>query len=146
MIVGQASPEQAPELAAVHALAFDPPWTAADIGALMSSPGAFALAARAPIGLAGFILGRVAADEAEVLTLAVHPDCRRRGVATKLLGGAVGVARARGARSLFLEVSADNSAAIALYSGAGFDRVGERKGYYVRAEGSAPALVMRLLA
>ncbi len=91
---------------------------------------------------AGLVLFRVAADEAEILTLGVIPEARRAGVGRALLEAALENARARGAAALFLEVAADNAVAIALYQQAGFGTVGGRKGYYSRAGGTVDALVL----
>ena len=93
--------------------------------------------------LLGFILVSIVADEAEVLTLAVDPQYRRRGFAGALLEQAIVSAKASGAASLFLEVSTDNTAAIGLYTTFGFEDVARRKGYY-KSEGGADALVMAL--
>jgi ribosomal-protein-alanine N-acetyltransferase len=80
---------------------------------------------------------RAIAGEAEVLTLAVAPTHRRRGLASALLQAGLGQARLSGAEAAFLEVAADNAAAIALYAAAGFAQVGRRAGYYRRADGEA---------
>ena len=143
MIIEITTPDGAETLAAVHALAFDSPWSPADISALSQGPNAIMLHAREDNGVAGFILCRCIADEAEVLTLAVSPAHRRKGVARRLLENASALAEARGAGRMFLEVAADNPAAIALYEGAGFRPVGRRSGYYSRAGGSVDAVVMR---
>ena len=123
-------------LARVHAAAFDHPWPPEAFTELMAGPGVFALAATdgLPVGL---ILMRAIAGEAEVLTLAVAPTHRRLGAARALLEAGLGQARVLGAQSAFLEVAADNAAAIALYSAAGFAQVGRRAGYY-RRTGAAP--------
>lgn len=128
----------AEEAAAVHAQAFAAPWTADDIAALLTRPEVSGLTAPG-----GFILTRTIAGEAEVLTLAVAPAQRRRGLARALLAQALDAAREAGAQAAFLEVAADNQAAIALYEGAGFARVGLRRGYYSRPTGAADALVLR---
>lgn len=78
----------------------------------------------------GFIAARVAADEAEILTLAVAPAARRRGLARNLLETAVSQAFSRGATRIFLEVATGNDAARALYAGAGFSQIGVRLCYY----------------
>ncbi|MBY0338017.1 MAG: GNAT family N-acetyltransferase [Acetobacteraceae bacterium] len=78
----------------------------------------------------GFILARVAADEAEILTLAVVPEARRQGVATALVEAACAAALLAGARVMFLEVAEDNGAARALYAALGFAVAGRRRGYY----------------
>jgi ribosomal-protein-alanine N-acetyltransferase len=132
-------------LAALHAAAFDAPWSADDILRFAEDRGGFALiAAGDETGAppAGFILCRLIAGEAEVLTLAVRPDKRRRGLARALLEAAMTLAGPT-ATAMFLEVAADNPGAAALYAGAGFETVGRRAGYYGRSGGSVDALVMR---
>lgn len=91
--------------------------------------------------LDGVIVARVAADEAEILTLAVIPAARRAGVATALLNAAAHQVAAMGARAFFLEVSVRNDAARALYARAGFMEKGRRAHYY---SDRSDALVLRL--
>lgn len=130
-------PDNTPDpatMAAVHAAAYrlDRPWTLAEFQSLTASPHVFALGdARA------FVLARVIADEAEVLTIATHPDHRRKGLARALLGRFHEAARLRGATGAFLEVAADNAAALALYLSEGYRQSGQRRAYYHRAEGPA---------
>lgn len=133
-----AGPEDAAALAALHAAAFPDAerWDAAAIGGLLAMPGAFGLVLPGE----GFVLARVAADEAEILTLAVAPEARRRGHGAALLAAAMAQAVARGAAAMFLEVSERNAAAGALYVRAGFAEAGRRRRYY--ADG-ADALVLR---
>lgn len=135
--------EDAAALAAVHARAFEAGWSAADIGELLAAPGGFGLAVREAGEVGGFVLARSIAGEAEILTLAVDPAARRRGLGRGLLEAAAAAALASGAETLFLEVAADNAAAIALYQAAGFIRVGARPGYYQRADRAIDALVLR---
>jgi [ribosomal protein S18]-alanine N-acetyltransferase len=128
-------------LAALHSRCFQtpPPWAAADFTGFLSNPLAFLLVE----GDAGFLLGRAVAGEAEVLTLAVAPDARRRGLGRKLVARFLYQARLRGAESAFLEVSAENAPAIALYESAGFAKAGVRRGYYQTPEGQrTDALVL----
>ncbi len=81
-----------------------------------------------------FVLGRVTLDEAEILTLATHPDLRRRGHARSALRRFEAAVTRLGARKIFLEVAEDNAAALALYLGAGYSEIGRRPGYYRRAD------------
>ncbi|PQZ78439.1 MULTISPECIES: GNAT family N-acetyltransferase [unclassified Brevundimonas] len=127
-------------LAVIHAEAFDAPWDAASLAALLASPGVFAIKDGD-----GFILIRVVADEAEILTLAVRAAARRSGLGGRLVQAAVVRAAALGAERLFLEVAEDNVAARALYARTGFVEAGRRRGYYARADGSREdALVLSL--
>ena len=131
------------DLARVHASAFAAAWSAHDILRFAEDPGGFALLADEAGETAGFILCRVMAGEAEVLTLAVQPAFRRRGVAMALLEAALALA-ASTADAMLLEVAADNPGALALYARAGFRTVGQRAGYYARAGAAAiDAIVMR---
>jgi ribosomal-protein-alanine N-acetyltransferase len=83
-----------------------------------------------PPPIIGFITARIAADEMEILNLAVTPDQRRRGTANTLLQAATGWGIANEARRAFLEVRASNLVAIRFYSKAGFKQVGRRANYY----------------
>ncbi|MCX7684005.1 MAG: GNAT family N-acetyltransferase [Acetobacteraceae bacterium] len=132
-----AGPEQAAALAAIHAEAFPPAeaWGEAAIAGLLATPGTAALLC----GREGMAMLRVAADEAEILTLAVRPGARRRGLGRALLAAAMAAAAAAGARRMLLEVAEDNAAARALYAAAGFAPVGRRPGYY---PGGGDALVL----
>jgi [ribosomal protein S18]-alanine N-acetyltransferase len=130
--------EDATALADVHARAFANAWTAEQIADLIVRPEVFGLAAPD-----GFILLRAMAGEAEVLTLAVSPVRRRQGLGRALVSAGLQAARTAGAEAAFLEVAADNEAAIALYEDAGFRRVGLRRGYYSRPGGAIDALVLR---
>ncbi|WP_095589529.1 GNAT family N-acetyltransferase [Actibacterium ureilyticum] len=127
-------------LADLHVLCFTSPrpWTATEFRDLLRAPGTF-LATVAD----GFVLGRVIADEAELLTIAVHPDARRAGHGARLLRAFIDGARARGATRAFLEVAADNAAARGLYAAQGFTECGQRPGYYRGPDGRATdALVL----
>jgi ribosomal-protein-alanine N-acetyltransferase len=120
-------------------------WTRQDMAELLASPGVAGWAAQSDESVVGIALCRVAADEAELLTIAVQSTARRRGAGRVLLAAVVAHARDAGARSLFLEVGADNPAALALYGQLGFLTVGNRKAYYRRGEGApADAVAMRL--
>ncbi len=112
-------------LAMLHAQSFHHPWDAASLTSLLASPGVFAFTAPS-----GFVMARAAGDEAEILTLAVIPSARGRGLGRDLMSRAAAHAVILGARTLFLEVGTDNPAALALYNGMGFTRAGMRKGYY----------------
>jgi ribosomal-protein-alanine N-acetyltransferase len=121
-------------------------WSRRDIAELMASPGVAGWLAELDDATIGFALCRVATDEAELLTIAVAPDHRRRGAARALLDAVIAHARAVNARALFLEVGADNPAALALYGQAAFLAIGSRKAYYQRGERpAADATVMRLV-
>ena len=82
-----------------------------------------------------FALGRVIADEAELLTIATHPNSQGQGLGRHCLRDFCDTAQRRGAASAFLEVAADNLAALHLYESDGWQKSGLRKGYYARSAG-----------
>jgi ribosomal-protein-alanine N-acetyltransferase len=122
-------------LAALHAACFERAWDAATLSEMLAGPGTFAFAHPD-----GFVLARAAADEAEILTLAVRPSARGKGLGRVLLQAAIKKAHALGAATMFLEVGVDNPHALALYAGLGFAKVGTRKAYFEGRD----ALVLRL--
>jgi len=128
----------APVLAAIHRASFPEgeSWGADAIGLQLRFPRVFALFH--PAG--GMILARCAVDQAEVLTMGVLPGLRARGLGTALLTAGMEKAASLGAREIFLEVSARNRAAHALYIKCKFTETGRRPGYY---RGGVDALVLR---
>jgi len=135
--IEDATPADAPSLAALVARVAVPGWSEASLASSIGDADAIALVVRAGPTPIGFVLARAAAGEAEVLLVAVAPSARRRGIARRLLDAALARSRARVAH---LEVRASNAAAIALYERAGFVAVGRRPRYYDDGE---DALTMR---
>ena len=140
MIIANAA--HATACATIHGAAFPPgeAWGADAFATLLGLPGVHGLIS-ADEGPAGLVLVRLAADEAEILTLATAPAGRRQGLARRLLAAALGWAEASGAGCMFLEVAAGNAPARALYDQAGFAVCGRRRRYY---PGGDDALVLRL--
>ena len=134
----------ASELAAIHAKGFYRGWPSGEFASFLSerdTPVYVACDARRKI--AGFALIRIAADEAELLTIAVDPKWRGKKIGQALLRAAFDDLLMSPARRMFLEVSEENVAAIKLYRGQGFASIAQRVGYYPRPDGSAAtALVM----
>lgn len=117
-------------LAALHAASIVPAWSSDEFAALLVQPGVagwIALDGDEPVGL---LLARAAADEAEILTLAVLPAQRRRANARRLIGALFDWAAASSLQRLHLEVAEDNAAARALYVRCGFVPCGRRRDYY----------------
>jgi [ribosomal protein S18]-alanine N-acetyltransferase len=135
------APDYAEAMAALHCAAFPPAerWDARALAELMAMPGTFGWIADHD----AFILARIAADEAEILTLAVAPDRRRLGYGASLLAEALREAARLGARAMLLEVAEPNTAARALYAGFGFAEAGRRRRYY--ADGSDALILQRPL-
>lgn len=124
----------ADEMAELHARAFagrGRAWSAGEIAGLLESPHVVPVThGRA------FALARIAADEAELLTIATDPAHRRQGLARRVLAALEREVAARGAMRLFLEVAGDNHAARGLYGCCGFTELARRNAYY-KAPGGA---------
>jgi len=137
------------DLAEIHAASFHRGWAAAEIEALLAQDRVVTVVARrgSPFGTRrpiGFVMVRAAEDEAEVLTVAVAPRQRGRGLATRLMETVLRRLYHDRVKSVFLEVDDGNAPALALYARLGFREVGRRKNYYPKPGGPAStALVMR---
>jgi ribosomal-protein-alanine N-acetyltransferase len=150
IFVDELAREEADDIAEIHGTAFARAWSPDEFAALMADRAVFAFAGRreSMLGwrrLSGFVLVRVAADEAEILTIAVRTTSRGRGIGRLLMEEVLRRLYRERIASCFLEVDGENESAVGLYRSLGFETVGERKGYYAQREGRArPALVMRL--
>jgi [ribosomal protein S18]-alanine N-acetyltransferase len=119
-------------------------WSPRDFAELLAMPGTFGELVAVDRTEVGISLARLAADEAELLTIGVLPGHRRQGLARCLLGHVVDVAGAHDATALFLEVAEDNAAARNFYLKEGFTEVGRRPGYYGNATANTiAAIIMR---
>jgi len=140
----EARPSDAGAIAALHAASFHRGWSEQEVETLLLDRAV--IAHRATLGgkFAGFILSRQAADEAEILSVAIAAGRRGRGFARGLLTLHLQRLAGLGAHSVFLEVDENNTPAIRLYRRAGFREVGRRPNYYPGADGKpATALVLR---
>lgn len=134
------------EIAAVHEEDFKRPWSETEFAELISQDNVFGFVAR-EVGTrrpGGFVLARLTAGEAEILTIAVRRVDRRAGLGRDLMEAVLRYLHAARAETLFLEVDETNQPAIALYRRCGFAEIARRKGYYGDAKtGRTDALVMR---
>jgi ribosomal-protein-alanine N-acetyltransferase len=133
------------DIARLHAKGFYRGWSVEEFSSYILDEG------RTPIyvaidtkrRIAGFAMIRHLGDEAELITIAVDAKWRKKGIGRALLTAVLADLAMSPAKRLLLEVAADNTAAVRLYDQTGFTKVGERKGYYPRPDGSpATAIVM----
>ncbi len=128
--VERTGPDSAGKMAQIHSLCFQPFWSEGEIAAMMHMPTTVGLLARRGDEWVGMALYRVAADEAELLTIGVVPAQRCQGAGAQILACGEAQAAARGAARLFLEVSTLNTSAKALYLRTGYSQIGQRRAYY----------------
>jgi [ribosomal protein S18]-alanine N-acetyltransferase len=139
-----AGPRDAAAFAALHAVSFRHGWSDGDFERLLIERNVVAHRATAGAALQGLILSRLAAGEAEILSVAVATACRGRGLARALLDLHLRRLAGLGATAVFLEVDENNAPARRLYRRAGFREVGRRPGYYQQTrDHAATALVLR---
>ncbi|MGE5145210.1 MAG: GNAT family N-acetyltransferase [Candidatus Eiseniibacteriota bacterium] len=136
-IIHEAGREAATLIAALQeAVAIEPVWSVASVAELLASPGCLALVAAAEGAPIGFAMLRAVAGEAELLSIGVLPEARRRGLGRALVQAVADRAAGLGARVLHLEVADNNAPALGLYRSLGFLETGRRPGYY--ADGAGP--------
>jgi len=135
-----------PVIAALHGICFDgtvdAAWDDKAVTELLAMPGAFAFVASQRGQPIGFVLARQAADEGEIINIGIVPDARRQGIAGLLLDAVIEKVACDGGQQIFLEVAADNAAALAVYSGRNFQICGRRAGYYRRPDGVVDARIL----
>jgi [ribosomal protein S18]-alanine N-acetyltransferase len=139
-----AEAQDAERLAQLHAQGFYRGWPREDFASYITGQATpVYVACDAKRRIAGFAMLRFAADEVELITVAVDPKWRSRGVGAALMRAVFDDLLMSPARRMFLEVAADNPAAITLYKKLGFTELSRREGYYARTNGApATALVM----
>ena len=125
-----AAPQAVVPAAAVPEHWHDPVITAAQAAALLATPHHTLLVSAEPYAAGHVLVQAMPQAPADILTLYVAPQHRRRGLARALMAAALDTARSKGCTGLTLEVEATNTAAIALYTACGLQQIGTRNGYY----------------
>lgn len=145
--VSVARAADAAAFAELHAASFRRGWTEDEFEQLLADRSVLAHRAMRGRRLCGFVLSRRAADEAEILSVAVDRRDRGAGIAGRLVDLHMRQLAAMGVRALYLEVDENNAAARRLYARAGFVEAGRRPAYYPQhpqAAGAASgALILR---
>lgn len=144
LVIRPADMSDARDVASIHAASFDRPWGLMEFERMMAEENTLAHVAGGEREAEAFVLSRLSADEAEILSIAVHPRRRGEGLSGRLLTAHTEALSLNRIRTIFLEVEQTNAPALALYKRQGFTEVARRDAYYRLADGSAAtALVMR---
>jgi [ribosomal protein S18]-alanine N-acetyltransferase len=139
-----ASQRDAPRLAQLHGASFHRGWGEGEFEVMLSERNTLVHRLRRGRKVVGFAVSRMAADEAELLSIAIDMAQRGRGLSRDLLLTHLGHLAGHGVRKVFLEVEENNRPARRLYDWAGFEVVGRRERYYQQAGGEQlNALLMR---
>jgi ribosomal-protein-alanine N-acetyltransferase len=141
-VLSEARPRDATAIARLHGASFHRGWSDGEIERMLLDRSVLAHRAMAGRALVGFILSRIVAGEAEILSVAVASSWQGRGLARAMLNLHLRRLAGLGVRTVFLEVDEDNTPARKLYGRAHFREVGRREGYY-RDSGGKTALVLR---
>ena len=118
------------QVAALEKQCFSDPWSENSVASELENPLSLWLIAEENGAVCGYVGSQTVLDETDMMNIAVHPDCRRKGIAAALITELVSRLKARGSRVLRLEVRESNLPAIALYKAMGFTQLGLRKNYY----------------
>ena len=139
-------PMQAGDLAdvrRVEELSYDYPWSQAVFRDCLLA-GYYSLVLDVDDRVSGYAIMSIAAAEAHILNICVHPELRRLGYGRRMLNALLFKAQDSQVKQVFLEVRPSNQAAIDLYLSAGFDRIGIRPAYYQAKNGRENAVVLAL--
>lgn len=143
-VIEPATLRDAQTLSRLHRESFHRGWGAGEFQQLLTERNVLAHRLRVGKTIAGFIISRTAADEAEILSVAIDSAQRGRGLSRDLLRTHLGYLAGHGLKTVFLEVEENNRPACALYERAGFRTVGRRERYYKDSTGEQlNALVMQ---
>lgn len=129
------------QVAQLEQLCFSAPWSENAIAGELRNPLSCWLVAAEGDKVCGYVGSQAVLGEADMMNIAVHPDCRRQGIAKKLVEQLILELKNAGNYQLALEVRASNEAAISLYENIGFRQVGRRPKYY--AKPTEDALILR---
>jgi ribosomal-protein-alanine N-acetyltransferase len=143
-MIEPAGQRDAARLAQLHGAAFHRGWGEGEFEVMLTERNTLVHRLRRGRRTIGFAVSRMAADEAELLSIAIDAAQRGRGLSRTLLLTHLGHLAGRGVHKVFLEVEENNQPARRLYERAGFEAIGRRERYYQQAGGEQlNALLMR---
>ena len=144
MVINEMKVEDLPEIVAIETASFETPWSETLFYNEIFKAIAVSRVARINGRVAGYLCANMIIDEGHILNLAVHPDYRGHGIASRLLKHMIDDMRDSNCRSIFLEVRTSNENALKMYAKFGFTLLGTRKAYYVSPVEDAVVMVLRL--
>ena len=133
--------EHAPQVAELERVCFSDPWSLNSISSEVTNRLSYWLVALDGDRVVGYVGSQSVLGEADMMNLAVSPDCRRQGIGQKLVERLICDLKEQGSHILVLEVRASNHSAISLYQKLGFVQAGRRPNYYYKPR--EDALILR---
>ena len=130
MIITTMGEQHVAQVAALEKLCFSDPWSEKSVASELTNKLSLWLVAVENDTVVGYVGSQTVMGETDMMNVAVHPDFRKRGIATALIVGLVEELRKQGSHCLTLEVRASNAPAISVYSALEFREVGRRRNYY----------------
>ena len=130
MIITTMGEQHVAQVAALEKLCFSDPWSERSVASELTNKLSLWLVAVENDTVVGYVGSQTVMGETDMMNVAVHPDFRKRGIATALIVGLVEELRKQGSHCLTLEVRASNAPAISVYSALEFREVGRRRNYY----------------
>lgn len=144
IIIGDARESDLREIAGIERMSFQTPWSLVQLRSELDKDISIFRVAKAAGKVVGYLCVNCIADEASVMTFAVHPDFRRGSIARRLFEDVVSLLKRRNCGLIFLEVRESNSTARKMYERFGFRRISTRRGYYRSPDEDALILMMHL--
>ena len=143
-VIDPATIRDTARLAQLHRESFHRGWGEAEFDNMLAERNTLIQLLRMKRKVIGFVVSRMAADEAEILSIVIDPAHRGRGLSRNMLLTHLGHLAGRGVQKVFLEVEENNQPARRLYEQTGFAVVGRRERYYRQPGGEhLNALLMR---
>ena len=130
MTINPMKKDHVAQIASLEKQCFGDPWSEGSIASELDNPLSLWLVAEQNGAVCGYVGSQTVLDETDMMNIAVHPDCRRQGIAAALIEELVSRLKERGSHILRLEVRESNTPAIALYERLGLAQLGLRKNYY----------------
>jgi ribosomal-protein-alanine N-acetyltransferase len=135
--------EDLPEVLAIEKASFQTPWSADLFSAEIRKPISVVRVVKKNGRVVGYLCSNIVLDEGHILNLAVHPEFRRHGIASRLIGEMLDIMAESSCRSVFLEVRISNEEARKMYEKFGFGLLATRRNYYVSPVEDAVVMVLR---
>ena len=144
ILIRRMEEKDVPSVVAIERTSFSLPWSETSFMNEIRKQHAISRVAILDDAVVGYLCAESVMDEGHILNLGVHPQYKKRGIATALVENILEELKLKACRFLYLEVRASNFAAKRLYKSFGFTVVGTRKNYYVAPNEDAVIMMLEV--